>query len=233
MNRLILIKGCGQAVPDCDDKITLKRRMGDMKILELTDKAFQKYGRVIRDIDFSELLEEMGNTPVPEDVVYEPSVENLEELPIFWEIQDKLYGELPIQMGYCNGHNVKLNALEYHRSSEIDIAVNDLVVMLGCQQDITEDFTYDTSRVEAFRIPAGTAVELYATTLHYAPCHIEEQGFRCVIVLPKDTNLELEEDHAGGEDGHLTAKNKWLLGHPEGGLPKGSPMGLVGENLSL
>lgn len=204
-----------------------------MKILEITDKAFRKYGRVIKDIDFSELLEEMGNTPVPEDVVYEPAVPNLEELPVFWEMQDKLYGELPIQVGYCNGHNVKLNALEYHRSSEIDIAVNDLVVMLGCQQDITEDFTYDTSKVEAFRIPAGTAVELYATTLHYAPCHIEEQGFRCVIVLPKDTNLELEEDHAGGEDGHLTAKNKWLLGHPEGGLPEGSPMGLVGENLSL
>jgi len=207
--------------------------MRKMKILEITDKAFRKYGRVIKDIDFSELLEEMGNTPVPEDVVYEPAVPNLEELPVFWEMQDKLYGELPIQVGYCNGHNVKLNALEYHRSSEIDIAVNDLVVMLGCQQDITEDFTYDTSKVEAFRIPAGTAVELYATTLHYAPCHIEEQGFRCVIVLPKDTNLELEEDHAGGEDGHLTAKNKWLLGHPEGGLPEGSPMGLVGENLSL
>lgn len=204
-----------------------------MKILEVTDKAFRKYGRVITDIDFSELLEEMGNTPVPEGVVYEPSVEGLEEVPVFWELQDKIYGELPIQVGYCNGHNRKLNALEYHRSSEIDIAVNDLVVMLGCQQDITDDFTYDTAKVEAFRIPAGTAVELYATTLHYAPCHIEEQGFRCVIVLPKDTNLELEEDHQGGEDSHLTAKNKWLLGHPEGGLPEGSPMGLIGENLSL
>lgn len=204
-----------------------------MKILEVTDKAFRKYGRVITDVDFSELLEEMKNTPVPEDVVYEPSVPNLEEIPVFWELQDKIYGELPIQVGYCNGHNVKLNALEYHRSSEIDIAVNDLVVMLGCQQDITEDFTYDTARVEAFRIPAGTAVELYATTLHYAPCHIEEKGFQCVIVLPKDTNLELEEAHQGGEDGHLTAKNKWLLGHPEGGLPEGSPMGLIGENLSL
>lgn len=204
-----------------------------MKILEVTDKAFRKYGRVIADVDFSELLEEMKDTPVPEDVVYEPSVANLEEIPVFWELQDKIYGELPIQVGYCNGHNRKLNALEYHRSSEIDIAVNDLVVMLGCQQDITEDFTYDTAKVEAFRIPAGTAVELYATTLHYAPCHIEDRGFQCVIVLPKDTNLELEEDHQGGEDGHLTAKNKWLLGHPEGGLAEGSPMGLIGENLSL
>ena len=205
-----------------------------MKILNVTDGAFRKYGRVISDIDFSGLLEKMEKTtPVPEDVVYVPSVPELEALPVFRELTEKTYGELPVQIGYCNGHNLKLNALEYHRSSEIDIAVNDLVLMLGWQPDITDDFTYDTSKVELFLVPAGTAVELYATTLHYAPCHVQEKGFRCVVVLPKDTNLDLDAAHANGEDGHLTAKNKWLLGHPEGGLPDGSPMGLVGENLSL
>ncbi len=205
-----------------------------MKILNVTDGAFRKYGRVISDIDFSGLLEKMEKTtPVPEDVVYVPSVPELEALPVFRELTEKTYGELPVQIGYCNGHNLKLNALEYHRSSEIDIAVNDLVLMLGWQPDITDDFTYDTSKVELFLVPAGTAVELYATTLHYAPCHVQEKGFRCVVVLPKDTNLDLDAAHANGEDGHLTAKNKWLLGHPEGGLPAGSPMGLVGENLSL
>ncbi len=204
-----------------------------MRILEVTDQAFSKYGRIVDDIDFSELLTKMGETPVLQEVVYVPSVEALEALPVAKLLQEKTYGELPIQVGYCNGHNRKLNALEYHRSSEIDIAVNDLVVMLGWQQDIGEDFTYDTSKVEAFRIPAGCAVELYATTLHYAPCHLEDQGFRCVIVLPRGTNLELDKAHEGGEDGHLTAKNKWLLGHPQGGLPEGSPMGLLGENLSL
>lgn len=205
-----------------------------MKILNVTDGAFRKYGRVISDIDFSGLLEKMEKTtPVPEDVVYVPSVPELEALPVFGELTEKTYGELPVQIGYCNGHNLKLNALEYHRSSEIDIAVNDLVLMLGWQPDITDDFTYDTSKVELFLVPAGTAVELYATTLHYAPCHVQEKGFRCVVVLPKDTNLDLDAAHANGEDGHLTAKNKWLLGHPEGGLPAGSPMGLVGENLSL
>lgn len=205
-----------------------------MKILNVTDGAFRKYGRVISDIDFSGLLEKMEKTtPVPEDVVYVPSVPELEALPVFGELTEKTYGELPVQIGYCNGHNLKLNALEYHRSSEIDIAVNDLVLMLGWQPDITDDFTYDTSKVELFLVPAGTAVELYATTLHYAPCHVQEKGFRCVVVLPKDTNLDLDAAHADGEDGHLTAKNKWLLGHPEGGLPAGSPMGLVGENLSL
>ena len=204
-----------------------------MNILKVTDPAFRKYGRVIRDMDFSELLKKMEETPLPEDVVYEPSVAILEALPVFGELTVKTYGELPCQVGFCNGHNKKLNALEYHRSSEIDIAVTDLVLLLGWQQDITDDFTYDTSLVEAFFVPAGTAVELYATTLHYAPCSTEESGFRCVVVLPKDTNLALDHAHEGGEDAHLTAKNKWLLGHPEGGLPEGSPMGLIGENCCI
>lgn len=204
-----------------------------MKIYEVTDEAFSEYGRVIADVDFSELLEKLAQTPVPEDVVYVASEESLEALPVYEELTDKTYGELPIQIGYCNGHNRKLNALEYHRSSEVDVAGTELVLLLGRQQDITADFTYDTSLVKAFRVPAGTAVELYATTLHYAPCHAQEDGFQCAIVLPKDTNLELAFRHEGGEDSHLTAKNKWLLGHPEGGLPEGSPMGLVGDNIEL
>ena len=204
-----------------------------MEIYEVTDEAFREYGRVIADVDFSELLEKLAETPVPEDVVYVASEEMLEELPVYEELTDKTYGELPIQIGYCNGHNRKLNALEYHRSSEVDVAGTELILLLGRQQDITADFTYDTALVKAFRVPAGTAVELYATTLHYAPCHAQEGGFRCAIVLPKDTNLELTFRHEGGEDSHLTAKNKWLLGHPESGLPEKSPMGLVGENIEL
>ena len=107
------------------------------------------------------------------------------------------------------------------------------MLLLGWQPDVTDDFTYDTAKIEAFLLPKGTGVELYATTLHYAPCNADKNGFRVVIVLPKDTNLPLGEKHEGGEDGHLTAKNKWLIGHPEGGLPEGSPLGLIGENISL
>lgn len=204
-----------------------------MQIYEVTDPLFKEYGKIIDSVELTELLAEMKHTPVPEDVVYVASEPKLEALAVMKELTDKTYGELPIQIGYCNGHNRKLNALEYHRSSEVDVAATELVLMLGKQQDITEEFTYNTSKVKAFRVPAGTAVELYATTLHYAPCHTEKGGFQCTIVFPKGTNLDLEKDHQGGEDGHLTAKNKWLLGHPEGGLPEGSPMGLIGENLSL
>ena len=145
----------------------------------------------------------------------------------------KAYGEMPIQIGYCNGHNKLLNALEYHRDSEINIAATDAVLMLGKQEDITPDMTYDTSKVVAFLVPAGTAVEVYATTLHYAPCDPDGTGFKVAVVLPRGTNEALKSEHKGGvEDSHLTAVNKWLLGHPEG-VNEGDPLGLIGENLSL
>lgn len=203
-----------------------------MKIYSVTDERFGKYGKVIEGIDFSGLVKAMEETPCPDDVVYVPGDEKLEALPVMKELAEITYGELPIQIGYCNGHNCMLNALEYHRSSEVNVAATDAVLMLGSQQDITKDFTYDTSKVEAFLVPAGVAVEVYATTLHYAPCGVDGAGFKVAIVLPKGTNLDLDKEHKGGEDGHLTAKNKWLLGHPEGGLPEGSPMGLIGKNLN-
>ena len=151
------------------------------------------------------------------------------------------YGEMPIQIGYCNGHNTMLNALEYHRDSEINIAAEDAVLMLGLLADVEEDHTYDTSKVEAFLLPGGMAVEIYASTLHYAPCHVKENGFQVAIVLPKGTNYPLKESHAKSadqtgkvnEDALLAAVNKWLIGHEEGGLDSGSFLGLKGKNLCL
>ncbi|EXG85820.1 hypothetical protein K413DRAFT_2624 [Clostridium sp. ASBs410] len=206
-----------------------------LTIKPVTDPAFQTYGKVVTGYDAGELLEKMKETPLPEDVVYVPSVVELEELAVSKEMEKNLYGQLPIQVGYCNGHNKKLNAVEYHRSSEINIAVTDLILILGRQQNITPDYTYDSGEMEAFLVPAGTVIEVYATTLHYAPCHAEEGGFRCVVILPKDTNtdLELAGEAVNEEDRLLFAKNKWLIGHKEGGLPEHAYIGISGENLSI
>ena len=105
--------------------------------------------------------------------------------------------------------------------------------MLSLIRSLSKYYTCDTSKVEVFRVPAGTAVEIYATTLHYAPCHVSEDGFQVGVVLPRGTNYPLDETHAKDEDALITAKNKWLIGHAEGGLPEGSFLGLKGENLSL
>ena len=206
-----------------------------MIIKKVTDIAFKKYGQVLKNYDCSEIIEKMKSTPLPSDVIYEPSIKELEELKIAEELRKREFGELPIQIGYCNGNNYILNAVEYHRSSEINIAVTDLILLIGSQQDIEDNYSYDTSKIEAFLVPAGTAIEVYATTLHYAPCNVNEDGFKCVVVLPRDTNLPLENSvEKTGEDALLFARNKWLIGHKDTDLgEQGAFIGLVGENIHL
>lgn len=204
-----------------------------MNIQKVTDPSFGKYGKVLGGYSMTELFAEMEHTPLPKDVIYVPSVEEMEALSVAEDFRKRAFGGLPIQIGYCNGDNRKLNAVEYHRSSEINIAVTDLVLLLGAQQDIKEDFSYDTSLVEAFFVPAGTAVELYATTLHYAPCTAAEGGFRCVVILPAGTNTELDFPVGeAGEDRLITAKNKWLIAHEEAGI-EGAFCGLKGVNVEI
>jgi hypothetical protein len=204
-----------------------------MKIQNVTDASFRKYGKVVTGYDCSKLLKEMGHTPLPDGVIYEPSIVELEQLTVAEDLRNRMYGGLPIQIGYCNGKNKFLNAVEYHRSSEVNVAVTDLVLLIGGQQDIEDDFTYDTSKIEEFLVPAGTMVEVYATTLHYAPCNVNEEGFRCVVVLPKDTNTEINFPLTDkGEDKLMTAKNKWLIAHEDAKI-EGAFNGLKGVNVSI
>ena len=206
-----------------------------MKIQSVFDDAFRTYGRVVDSYDYSLLLERLeANTPKPADsVVYVPSVAELEDTPAYAQLRDNCYGGMPIEIGYCNGTNTKLNCFEYHRDSEIDIAADDAILLVARQQDII-DGKIDSSKTEAFLCPKGTGVELYATTLHYAPCHVEDGGFRCVVILPKDTNTDMEPVTViDPEDRLLFAKNKWLIGHAEGELPENAWIGLKGENITI
>lgn len=197
------------------------------------DAGFKKYGRVIADIDTSEIVKLMDSYDMPEDVVYVAGDEKLENTQIHKVMEESIYGGCPVQTGYCNGYNQKLNALEYHRSSEVNVAVTDIILLLGAEQDIEPDFTYDTSKVEAFLVPAGTGIEVYGTTLHYAPCGVDGNGFKAVVVLPKGTNTDLMTCHTKSfDDKLLTAKNKWLIAHEEAGI-EGAVCGLKGENIDI
>ena len=205
-----------------------------MEIKKVTDPSFKKYGKIIEGIDFSEILKNLEALPMPaEGVEYFPGVEALECTPATQIISESLYGGMPIQIGMCNGHNKALNAVEYHRDSEINVALYDMVLLIGELKDVTEDFKYDTSKIEAFLVPAGVAVEMYATTLHYAPCHVEDQGFKAVVVLPKGTNYDLTFKNSNTkEDKLLTAVNKWLIAHEDAKID-GAFNGLVGENITI
>ena len=199
--------------------------------------AFRKYGRVLPlDLqDFSNCIGE--RQPVAQgQVEYEPSVPEFEQLPVFSRLRDEVFGGMPVELGHCSGWNNKLNGLEYHRSSEVDMAATDLILLLGCQQDIDwKNFTYDTAKVEAFLVPAGTAVELYATTLHFAPCSVSGKEFRMGVALPRGTNEPLDfVPEKTGENQLLLQRNKWLLAHKDSGLDKdGAWIGLVGENIEI
>ena len=204
-----------------------------MKVYSVFDKEFAPYGKILTGIDCAELVEAMQATPAPDEVIYVPSDANLEKLPVFAALRDSGFGGIPIELGYCNGTNNKLNAVEYHRSSELNVACSDLILLLGREQDIEPDGRYDTAKVKAFLVPAGTAIEVYATSLHYAPCGVNGAKFRCVVVLPRGTNLDLEhKPSCEGEDKLLFARNKWLVAHPEAKI-EGAFNGLYGENITV
>lgn len=189
-----------------------------MTILPISNPAFASYGKVLEGYDTQDLLRTLeAATPLPEGVEYVPSQPELESLPLTAQLSSNAYGGMPIQMGWCNGHNTKLNCLEYHRDSELNCGTEDFILLLARMDDIAPDGTLDTGLVKAFRVPAGVLVEVYATTLHYAPCSAAKgAGFRVLVALPKGTNGPRPDIQVlNREDSMLWACNKWLLAHPE------------------
>lgn len=206
-----------------------------MEILSVNSPEFLPYGRVVEGFPVEEILEALAQTPQPEGVGYVPSDPLLQELPAAVEVSESLYGGMPVQMGWCNGHNTKLNCLEYHRDSEFTLGTEDFILLLAREDDIV-DGVLDTKKVKAFRAPAGAMVEVYATTLHYAPCHVDAgKGFRVLVALPEGTNTARPRfEPRTEEDKRLWACNKWLLAHPESSeAAQGAYVGLRGVNIDL
>ncbi|MCM3545662.1 DUF4867 family protein [Priestia megaterium] len=216
---------------------SLKSLNEHLSFYHIEDIQFKPYGKIISHYDFSELQSYMEKTTVPKDQnVYVASVSEMENTKVKEQIQLAFYGDMPVQVGYCNGPNSTLNGFEYHKSSEINIALTDLVLLLGKVQDINQNY-YDSKNVDAFFIPEGTAVELYGTTLHFAPCKVTDEGFKAIVILPKGTNEPLDQRAPilTSEDELLFMKNKWLLAHPERKMliDKGAHAGIKGENLEV
>ena len=208
-----------------------------MKIYSVYDPEFKPYGQVVEGMEetVQQILSVLKDTPMPENVGYVAEWPALQELPAAVEVSEHLYGGMPVQLGWCNGHNSKLNCLEYHRDSEFNLGTEDFVLLLAKQGEI-ENGVLDTAKVKAFRVPAGVMVECFATSLHYAPCHTDPaKGFRVLIALPAGTNTAkpviTPKSH---EDTLLRARNKWLLAHPESKeAADGAYVGLTGTNLDI
>ena len=210
---------------------TLRAKNPALKFYSVNDKEFARYGCVLKQ-DCSSIEEAARKLPMPADgSKYEASVEAFEKLPIRAMIKEELFGELEVQLGNCWGYNSYLNALEWHKNSEINIAATDLVLLLAKLDDV-EDGKLDAKKVVAFFVAKGEAIEVYADTLHFCPCQVADSGFNCVVVLPKDTNTNLENKPA---DPLLFRKNKWIFCHEdnEGLKAKGVVPAIFGENYKI
>jgi len=210
------------SVPD-----QLKKANPQLPLFSLDAPEFREYGGYHRGHGYPDLAEAaLKHFPFREGTSYTASSPELEATEGFSQIQSRLYAELPLQAGLCWGENTRLNGMEYHKSSEIIVAVTEMVLLLGRLQDVTEA-GWPSEKSLGFYVPAGAVLELYATTLHLAPCRAGAAPFYAVIILPRGTNTPLE----GKPEGYLWMKNKWLLAHPEGpAAARGACLGVTGVN---
>ena len=210
----------------------LKKLNPGVQIYSVNESEFQTFGRVINDLDTQEIIAAAEKIANPETgSLYTPSEDSFEKLKIAAQIKNEYFGTLPTQIGYCYGHNNLLNAAEWHTSSEINIAVTPLVLILGHVWDIT-DGKIDSSDFKAFFVPKGTVIEVYSTSLHFCPCEVEKGGFGCVVGLPLDTNTPLDETP---ENPLLFRKNKWIIAHEENTplIDRGVVSGITGTNFEI
>ena len=210
----------------------LQDKNPQITLLGVDDEIFAEYGRRITGIDVTDIIVAGKRIEFPQDgSVYEASTPAFEELSVAEQIHKECFGELPTQVGYCYGHNSLLNGWEWHISSEINIAVTDMVLILAKRSDY-RDGKIDAATAKAFFLKEGDIVEVYATSLHFCPCEVASSGFGCVVALPAGTNVPLEEN---AKDPLLFRKNKWLLAHVEnaGLIVRGAVPGIVGPNFEI
>lgn len=217
---------------------TLTQRNPEITIRSVFDPAFLRYGVVMNPIPYETYFEYLEkHTVIP--VTKNQYTAHDKELEAFLGNAISLL-KLPLnqtyQYGYVNGHNTKLNALEYHKSSEINVVLTPLVLFLGHTSNIRQN-TFHTTDLDVFFIPAKTVIEIFDTTLHFSPCKVEESGFKCGVILPYGTNMQFEtiENKQTEEDYRYFKTNKWLLTHPENTplVDLGAHIGIIGPNLEI
>ena len=214
---------------------TLRQKNPELRLYSVLDPEFRRYGRVL-NAETGELAAAMAAMEIPEEGnCYKASVPALEAVPLMKSLRRTVFGEMEIQAGYCNGHGYKLNAMEYHKCSEINFSTTGLVLLLALPEQL-DDGRLDSADAVGFYLPAGVLVEIFPLVMHFAPCRISESGFNCLVVLEKGTNevLPVVDTSASGEEKLLWMRNKWMTCHPDSPQKeKGAFVGISGENIAL
>lgn len=202
-----------------------------VKIYTIHDAEFIPYGKPITDVDTSEIVKVGEELLTAGGGGYKASVPQFEALEIHESIRDRFFGQMPTQTGFVWGKNNKMNALEWHKNSEINIAIDDIVLLLG-QLDELEEGMYHSDKVKAFYLEKGEMAEVYATSLHFTPCTVKKSGMGAVVGLPLGTNTQLQKP---ATDRFLRNKNKWLICHHENCsmIEKGVEGNILGDNIEI
>ena len=213
----------------------LREKNPELKLYSVLDPAFRRYGRVL-EADTAELAAALAEMPIPaEGNSYRASVPELEGVGLMGDLRRVVFGDMAIEAGYCNGRGCKLNAMEYHKCSEVNFTTTGLVLLLALPEQL-DDGRLDSADVAGFYLPAGVLVEIHPLVLHFAPCRVSMDGFRCLVVLERGTNEALPSVNtaAPGEEKLLWMRNKWMTCHPDSPQrEKGAFVGIHGENLAL
>lgn len=202
----------------------------DLHIYTTKDYSFHEYGRCL-SLDTDEILENIERIREIPNVgtTYETDISELHEASLFNDIQENIYGKLPIQAGLVCGKNTQLTGIEFHQGSEVNIAVTDCILLLGKKEDLKHE-CYDVNKIKAFYIKRGEALEIYSTTLHYTPLQVHQKGFALLVFLLLGTNMPIENPQ-----GMLTKMNKWYITHPsqEKKIEEGCIPGLLGDMVKI
>jgi len=213
----------------------LRDKNPGLKLYSVLDPEFSRYGRVL-NAETDALASAMDATAIPEEGNrYVASLPALEAVPLMKRLRRVVFGEMEIQAGYCNGRGYKLNAMEYHKCSEINFSTTGLVLLLALPETL-DDGRLESADVVGFYLPAGVLVEIFPLVMHFAPCRISDSGFNCLVVLEKGTNeaLDAVDTSAPGEEKLLWMRNKWMTCHPDSPQKeKGAFVGIHGENIAL
>lgn len=201
----------------------------DHKIYSLDSSDLKEFGEVLT-CDFTDMYHIALDSMDFNGPGYIRDIDAFKKCTSYKHLES-VFGKIKIQVGICFGNNILLNGMEYHKSSEIIIAVTDMILMLGDHKDIKNN-KWDSSLTKSFYLPKGSAVELYAGTLHLAPARVDKNPFCSIIVLPEGTNIPLEREPS--DDVLLFMENKWLICHPESpAVSRGGYVGIDGNNIEI
>lgn len=208
----------------------LRRNNPTMAIHSIHEALFHMYGKVLSMDTHAICKDILTDIKMPEKgSVYEVDIEMLHRSKLFPYIQSEIFGELPIQAGMVYGSNQCLTGIEYHQGSEVNVAIQDCLLLLGKREDMVGD-SYDASKCIAFYLEQGDSIELFSSILHYTPIQVQENGFCVLVYLLLGTNTPLQHPQ-----GMLIKKNKWYITHfsQKEKLANGCIPGLLGDLIQV